>query len=276
MQNRNLGVLIMFIIFSWNPSKVVFGQGTFVFDTKITYNLSYLGDSTDEDTWRKELVDLFVSDTLSFFETTNLHVGDSVSSLAKEKRQTTRMNYTYFSYKILKANRKIRVYDNLFTRSWPEANFYYEEPANDLNWKLAEETKIIHGRLCQIAYLDYGNRKWTAYFDPNIPIFDGPYIFCGLPGLIIQVKDETGHWNFSLNEIKQGGNFICTLKPVLDSKYIEKKEFYKRKRYTEENVFQIQEARSNRRNVSRSQLESMKERLERTVKAKSNWIELYR
>lgn len=70
----------------------------------------------------------------------------------------------------------------------------------NLSWKLSNETKKIQGYNCQKATVDFGNRKWEAWFTSEIPIQEGPYIFDNLPGLIIQMNDLDNQHSFLLVE----------------------------------------------------------------------------
>ena len=63
-------------------------------------------------------------------------------------------------------------------------------------WKLGSETKQIKGYLCQKATSNYGGRNWTAWFTQEVPLHEGPYIFKGLPGLIIEIEDSTKSHHF--------------------------------------------------------------------------------
>lgn len=69
-----------------------------------------------------------------------------------------------------------------------------------LNWKISNETKRIANYNCQKATLRYGGRNWEAWFTSQIPIQDGPYLFSGLPGLIIELKDTKNQHSFLLVE----------------------------------------------------------------------------
>ncbi|PQA94981.1 GLPGLI family protein [Chryseobacterium piscicola] len=70
----------------------------------------------------------------------------------------------------------------------------------DLAWKLSNETKKIQGYNCQHATVDFGDRKWEAWFTSEIPIAEGPYVFGNLPGLIIQMNDLDNQHSFLLVE----------------------------------------------------------------------------
>jgi GLPGLI family protein len=71
-----------------------------------------------------------------------------------------------------------------------------------LNWKILPEKLKIGTYLCQKAETSYGGRTWSAWFTSEISISDGPYIFSGLPGLIIKINDEKLDYEFDLVQIK--------------------------------------------------------------------------
>lgn len=67
-----------------------------------------------------------------------------------------------------------------------------------LNWMLSPEKRVIGSYECQKAELNFGGRKWTAWFTETVPFNDGPYKFRGLPGLVIEIKDITNSHSFQL------------------------------------------------------------------------------
>lgn len=77
---------------------------------------------------------------------------------------------------------------------------HLEEPLT-FDWQMSSEQDTILGLNCYRATTSYGGRRYTAWFSPEIPISDGPYVFCGLPGLIVQISDERGWFTFRLKEI---------------------------------------------------------------------------
>ena len=82
------------------------------------------------------------------------------------------------------------------------ASFKYEEKADAFNWEITEETAVIDGYMVQKASCDFGGRRWEAWFTPEIPYSEGPYKFCGLPGLILNIADTDGHYVFELLSIE--------------------------------------------------------------------------
>jgi GLPGLI family protein len=78
---------------------------------------------------------------------------------------------------------------------------YLIEPLG-LNWKMVKgEIDTIAGIQCYKATTQYGGRTYIAWYSPQIPINDGPYIFHGLPGLITKVEDSQKWYKFELKEL---------------------------------------------------------------------------
>lgn len=77
-----------------------------------------------------------------------------------------------------------------------------------LNWKILPEQKIIGKYKSQKAEVSYGGRNWIAWFTTELPFNDGPYIFYGLPGLIISIEDTERDYSFNLIQIKNGSHWF--------------------------------------------------------------------
>ncbi|WP_159021806.1 GLPGLI family protein [Formosa sp. L2A11] len=62
------------------------------------------------------------------------------------------------------------------------------------NWTLQNETQTILGYTCKKATaekISFGRKQYiTAWYTEEIPISDGPKIYNGLPGLILQVDNK--------------------------------------------------------------------------------------
>jgi GLPGLI family protein len=72
-----------------------------------------------------------------------------------------------------------------------------------IDWKIYPEKMKIGEFNSQKATASFAGRKWTAWFTTDVPVFDGPYKFYGLPGLIVQISDETGSHKMELKGIKK-------------------------------------------------------------------------
>ena len=74
--------------------------------------------------------------------------------------------------------------------------FLYDEPLDLMDWKMSFGTKEILGYPCFKAECDFRGRHWTAWYTMLIPVQDGPWKFCGLPGLILEMEESRGHYAF--------------------------------------------------------------------------------
>ena len=62
---------------------------------------------------------------------------------------------------------------------------------------LVDETRSMLGYHCKKAQLSFRGRNYTAWYAPEIPSPDGPYLFQGLPGLILDIADEENIFQFT-------------------------------------------------------------------------------
>lgn len=93
--------------------------------------------------------------------------------------------------------------------------FYVEEPSF-LDWHLTSEEKGMGGYTCRKATATFGGRAWEAWFTKEVPITDGPYKFCGLPGLIVQVHDTRNQYIFSLQKTSPSNSTISVSPPTVN------------------------------------------------------------
>lgn len=98
-------------------------------------------------------------------------------------------------------------------------NYCYEEPLDEIDWCITDSTKSILGYECILATADYHGRKWNAWFTPEIPVQDGPWKLCGLPGLILEAQETTGQHYFTAEGIEVSNSEI---NPIYDPKKYDK------------------------------------------------------
>jgi len=70
------------------------------------------------------------------------------------------------------------------------------ESRDEMKWKILSEVKMIGIYKVQAATTEFGGRKWFAWFSNSIPINEGPYKFCGLPGMILEIYDNDKYFHF--------------------------------------------------------------------------------
>ncbi|KGL56223.1 GLPGLI family protein [Porphyromonas sp. COT-052 OH4946] len=120
-------------------------------------------------------------------------------SLAKS--EVTNFQYSLYS-KIIFRNQVFRNYpqkDINTIRLGTEFGEYftYEEISPQFNWEISlNEEKNIKGYRCKKATCSYRGRIYQAWYSEDIPIPVGPYVFGGLPGLIMEIRDSNNEYVF--------------------------------------------------------------------------------
>lgn len=105
-----------------------------------------------------------------------------ISSLGGRERESIYKNYPAGSVTV---TNRFNMCHWVYTEAW-------EKP----EWTLRDSTAIVIGIECQLAECNYRGRTWFALFTTDIPIGDGPWKLCGLPGLILKAWDSKGHYIF--------------------------------------------------------------------------------
>lgn len=102
-------------------------------------------------------------------------------------------------------------------------DYIYEDTLYVQNWVIQDSSKLILGHECQKAVCQYRGHCWTAWFAMDIPITDGPWKLCGLPGLIMEATTEDNSHAFKLLGMEK-----VSKKPIVFSKtYVGNNKFEK-------------------------------------------------
>lgn len=171
------------------------------------YELKYKPNS-DKDYYKNELFYLDVADKESIFRSVYERSSDSlIQKTGYGLGFKIFYNHQYYTQKILSEKKINRII------STPIFSDIYSLPVETLDWKITNDQLKIGDFNCQKAELKYGGRNWIAWFTQEVPLQEGPYIFNGLPGLIIKISDTNSDYNFELAKIEKNSNQISHLKP---------------------------------------------------------------
>jgi GLPGLI family protein len=89
---------------------------------------------------------------------------------------------------------------------------------NMFDWEIHEERDSILGLEVLKASIHYAGRYYIAWFAPSIPIKYGPYLFKGLPGLILKIADVNNFYVFEAKKIS--GSSTRYFYPALKNKHL--------------------------------------------------------
>jgi GLPGLI family protein len=78
-------------------------------------------------------------------------------------------------------------------------------------WQLLEGDTVICGYPCKKAKTKFRGRTWTVWYTPLLPYSDGPWKFCGLPGLVLEAHEAEGKLAFHCKKIEKDTGYGIVL-----------------------------------------------------------------
>jgi GLPGLI family protein len=181
-------------------------------DYTLYYHFTYITDTVEETYSDPEEYILYKYKSTSRFLNRNAYQNDSIRFVYNDKmgKPTAENAQEWLDLYMKTERKKIRkhISDLRLMKDFKKGSAiiilyntnrrqYMEESLN-LDWELQNGKKTIAGLTCSKATTKYGGREYTAWYTTEIPIPDGPYIFNGLPGLIVKVVDSKGWYDFEL------------------------------------------------------------------------------
>lgn len=112
---------------------------------------------------------------------------------------------------------------------------YYTEPLAEMQWEVGDSTKNILGYDCIMAHANYHGRQWTVWFTPEIPLSEGPWKLCGLPGLILEASESSGQHSFMVTGIETSNKEMVPIYTPSKYEKLERMELLRRQRYYRDN-----------------------------------------
>ncbi len=237
---KKLLILFAFVLLALNISAQWWKPQHHLYDTVeyvVMYELTLREDTTHLEYSRTDdyMLSIGKNNIISSFRGYNSYRSDMErkklgdEGVLLEQMQTGQYHSKYLpsvhKFDIFKEYEKriVTTIDHIFSYGMYE----YEEPFDNFIWQITSETDTIHDYVCQKAICDFGGRTWEAWFTMEIPISDGPYKFCGLPGLIINIADTQDHYSYKFLSIEKPSEPMMIYEVVEDRVKTTKKEFFK-------------------------------------------------
>lgn len=159
-----------------------------------------------------------------------------------EKRDRSVMDAVVYHSRLYVTKDFVRSISTIYDEAGLGELGYYTEPFSEIGWQVVEDsTKTVLGYECLMATSDYHGRKWTAWFSPEIPVMDGPWKLCGLPGLILEITEPSGQHTFTATGIEMSNHPIY---PVFSTEYVKmnRRDMLRSERYHYDNRNSIAKA----------------------------------
>ena len=133
------------------------------------------------------------------------------------------------------------------------------------DWQLLDGDSIVCGYPCHKATTIFRGRIWTVWYTLDLPYSDGPWKFCGLPGLVLYAYDSEDKFRFNCIGIEKGDGHEIKMKMpksgVIDS-------------YMPERVAEIMMMEYWDRSAHLSQITGMAARVTRMWDAQGNEVKI--
>lgn len=192
-----------------------FAQNVDKADMECLYRLSFLKDTTT-DVATEDLMVLRLNKDRSIFYSYNSYSLDSL--MCSDQGPAVQMDFLangpgkygkiIVSYTVVK---------DLKTKQIDYADcvggdyYKYQEELPAFHWTIVNEKKKIWDYTCQKAVCQFRGRSYEAWFTSEIPVNDGPWKFCGLPGLILEVHDTKNQYSFEFVGLRKSNANIAEL-----------------------------------------------------------------
>lgn len=215
---------------------------------RVMYSHKYMPDTLARDNFDKYAAVLHVcKDGLSKYEEYAQFLFDSLVSLKTKNYEILVEDYNAALKKVgnFRSN-GLRLYKN-----HPERGkilnveytgivefYYYTQDKPQFNWSVRSDSiQTILEHQCMYAEGQYAGRTWRVWFTPEVPVSEGPWKLCGLPGLILKAEDAKGEFFFNAFAIMNNESAVkeCGLSDMFTTK---REKFLKLKEKKEVNLKQ--------------------------------------
>lgn len=187
----------------------VFAQTQYSTEYKIQYEVAYSMDSLNLE--NKETAEMYLFAGKEF----GVFINESRAT-AEEKLEKLRQQFGSSVQVKLGVNNSNSpsdlnkaMFTNLETgevkvlQHFGDKDYIYSESQPVVNWVMTDKTKEIMGYQTQMAKTNFAGRVYEAWFTMEIPVAAGPYVFNGLPGLIVELYDTENHYHFMMQSIEK-------------------------------------------------------------------------
>lgn len=199
MKLKGLSILFLLFIIGSIQAQVK-GEAEYL----IRYEVDFILDSINRADIDKEVHRLYTGSSVSYYASEASVLSDSLSqaqnnssrsAMLASKASGPRSNFIPKVYKDFDKEEVWVEYSILLD------HYLYQDSDMPINWDITDEAKEIGSYTVQKATTSFGGRDFEAWFTQEVPIIDGPYVFGGLPGLIIELYDTDKDYHFNLASI---------------------------------------------------------------------------
>lgn len=196
-------------------------------DLVAKYEVTFLVDLNNPNTSRTETMTLLIGNQTSLYKNEHKAVRDSIarsviknsignavsSGVNNISLDLSKAPRVHLQHEVLRDEDNIFIYDKVF-----RYQFVFPAPTKP-NWILKPDRKQIGEYMCEKAVADYNGRQITAWYTKAVPVSEGPYVFKGLPGLVIELHDGAHSYDFKLIYLRKEKRLITAQQSAIATSY---------------------------------------------------------
>ena len=175
----------------------------------VTYDVHY--QKIEEDNKReKDLMRLDIGKHSSqYVSVIGEFISKHKSELIAKKIKNPYVGYTTLRDEVYKNTPKSGFMQFIHMPGWVSCR---EKIEGLFDWQLQSGDSVVCEYPCQKATATFRGRTWTVWYTLDLPYSDGPWKFCGLPGLVLHAYDSEGCFRFNCIGIEKGDGHEIKLK----------------------------------------------------------------
>ncbi|KFF21305.1 GLPGLI family protein [Chryseobacterium sp. JM1] len=163
----------------------------------IYYKVNFLDNALSLNSKREVLCILEIGDKVSkFFDYNQMKIDSLDEKYSSQNTIGAKEAGLYLKTRVLWNNVVFKKDDSITVQDRFRYVYQYQDIQPKFNWALESGVKNILGYNCKKAKVTYKGRDYTAWYANDIPVNNGPYVFEGLPGLILEVEDTNQKYSF--------------------------------------------------------------------------------
>jgi GLPGLI family protein len=198
----------------------------------ITYDATIIRNPEDPENVDYDVINLEIGKKATKLYSVNLHEADSVATDDIASGAPGVKRYVGFAqmediYTLLHQKKML-----VFVREiMGGASLCYEEPIPEIEWEPVAGRKMILGYSCSLAKCNFRGRRYSAWYAPEIPLSYGPWKFHGLPGLILELEDDTGEYHYKATALHRAEPRTELVQWVVSARKVSKEKAVNALRY---------------------------------------------
>ncbi|MBX9781921.1 MAG: GLPGLI family protein [Chitinophagaceae bacterium] len=112
----------------------------------------------------------------------------------------------------------------------------YIDSLYPFKWMFINEKRTSGNQMLKKATMRFRGRNYTAWYNESIPIANGPWKFGGLPGLIVEIYDDSFQVYWKLTKFEKSVEKLPEFPSFINESFADFKKLYK------ENFFKVKKS----------------------------------